>query len=418
VPSEKNTKAIAGAVAGVVAIGAAAVWFDSSRTSAPADTAVAPQSAALVTDEAAAAKAEDEGSAAPDVSTEPALAATMPPSIDTFFRNPNETTVIAGRADPDQTLDIILSGEKVQRLKAGKDGAYGAVIIIGDSDQPRRLRVVADPDGVAVASAQSVIIPPSKGPSSAATLVQPDAAPAIAALGESDAAPEISVAPAGRVAVSAEVIGGAAPEISDNVISFGGDSGAAPDVSAPPTLIAEAGGVRIVQPVARQNPVPELTANIALDTITYDPEGEVLLAGRAGAGGFVRVYLDNQPITTSRISVDGNWQIDLPDVDTGIYTLRVDEVDEDGNVQSRIETPFKREEPADVAAILAEETSQDGFDIAVKTVQAGSTLWAIAEEELGEGILYVSVFEANKDLIRDPDLIYPGQVFRIPQATE
>jgi len=121
--------------------------------------------------------------------------------------------------------------------------------------------------------------------------------------------------------------------------------------------------VRIVQPVARQNPVPELTANIALDTITYDPEGEVLLAGRAGAGGFVRVYLDNQPITTSRISVDGNWQIDLPDVDTGIYTLRVDEVDEDGNVQSRIETPFKREEPADVAAILAEETSQQVFRI-------------------------------------------------------
>jgi nucleoid-associated protein YgaU len=51
-------------------------------------------------------------------------------------------------------------------------------------------------------------------------------------------------------------------------------------------------------------------------------------------------------------------------------------------------------------------------------VQPGATLWAIAEEKLGDGVLYVAVFEANRDLIRDPDLIYPGQVFRIPLTTE
>jgi nucleoid-associated protein YgaU len=164
---------------------------------------------------------------------------------------------------------------------------------------------------------------------------------------------------------------------------------------------------------------PALAPNIALDTITYDPDGEVLLAGRgANSGGFVRVYLDNEPITASRISADGDWRTDLPEVDTGIYTLRVDEVDAEGVVQSRIETPFKKEEPADVAAILAEETSADGFDIAVKTVQPGASLWAIAEEQWGDGVLYVSVFEANRDLIRDPDLIYPGQVFRIPQTAQ
>ena len=50
----------------------------------------------------------------------------------------------------------------------------------------------------------------------------------------------------------------------------------------------------------------------------------------------------------------------------------------------------------------------------VKTVQPGSTLWAIAEESYGAGIEYFKVFEANKERIRDPDLIYPGQVFEIP----
>ncbi|NGM46814.1 LysM peptidoglycan-binding domain-containing protein [Rhodobacter sp. SGA-6-6] len=50
------------------------------------------------------------------------------------------------------------------------------------------------------------------------------------------------------------------------------------------------------------------------------------------------------------------------------------------------------------------------------TVQPGHTLWAIAKGELGEGILYVQVYEANRDAIRDPDLIYPGQVFTIPSG--
>lgn len=49
------------------------------------------------------------------------------------------------------------------------------------------------------------------------------------------------------------------------------------------------------------------------------------------------------------------------------------------------------------------------------TVQPGNTLWAIARENYGEGILYVRLYEANRDRIRDPDLIYPGQVFDIPR---
>jgi nucleoid-associated protein YgaU len=157
---------------------------------------------------------------------------------------------------------------------------------------------------------------------------------------------------------------------------------------------------------------------VALDTITYDPEGNVQVSGRARSeDGAVQVYINNEPLAEAPIT-EGDWRLDLPDIDTGVYTLRVDEVDTAGTVVSRIETPFKREEPADVAAVLAEETAREGFEVAVRTVQPGSTLWAIAEETLGDGILYVKVFEANRDLIRDPDLIYPGQIFRIPGPSE
>ena len=52
--------------------------------------------------------------------------------------------------------------------------------------------------------------------------------------------------------------------------------------------------------------------------------------------------------------------------------------------------------------------------VQVVTVQPGNTLWAIARDRYGSGPAYVKVFEANRDRIRDPDLIYPGQVFSIP----
>ena len=47
-------------------------------------------------------------------------------------------------------------------------------------------------------------------------------------------------------------------------------------------------------------------------------------------------------------------------------------------------------------------------------VEAGDTLWAIATEYLGDGSRYPEVFEANTPMLSDPDLIFPGQVLRIP----
>ena len=159
-------------------------------------------------------------------------------------------------------------------------------------------------------------------------------------------------------------------------------------------------------------------STVALDAITYDPDGEVVLQGRALGEGFVQVYVDNTPISRLPVNSDGSWRGDLPDVDTGVYTLRIDELDAGGEVVSRIETPFLREDPETVAEALADEVSDPEFSIATRTVQPGATLWAIAEERYGDGVLFVTVFEANKDRIRNPNLIYPGQVFVLPGADE
>ncbi|AZQ69665.1 LysM peptidoglycan-binding domain-containing protein [Silicimonas algicola] len=153
--------------------------------------------------------------------------------------------------------------------------------------------------------------------------------------------------------------------------------------------------------------------NVSIDSISYDAEGEVSLAGRGTGTTSVRVYLDNKPVIETAIGEGGQWQTELPEVDTGTYTLRVDEIDAEGRVVSRAETPFRRESVEAIRA-LDQRPVTALAPVSLITVQPGNTLWGIAREKYGDGPLYVRVFEANTDRIRNPDLIYPGQIFTVP----
>jgi len=48
-------------------------------------------------------------------------------------------------------------------------------------------------------------------------------------------------------------------------------------------------------------------------------------------------------------------------------------------------------------------------------IVSGDTLWAIAKKFYGDGNLYMKIFEANREVIKDPDKIYVGQKIRIPK---
>ena len=48
------------------------------------------------------------------------------------------------------------------------------------------------------------------------------------------------------------------------------------------------------------------------------------------------------------------------------------------------------------------------------TVVRGDTLWGIARKHLGDGSRYREIFERNRDQIQNPNLIFPGQVLRLP----
>ncbi len=72
--------------------------------------------------------------------------------------------------------------------------------------------------------------------------------------------------------------------------------------------------------------------------------------------------------------------------------------------------------PAAVEAVAVAEAPPAPPAPVTVTVQPGFTLWGIAQGQWGDGVLYVQVFEANRDRIKDPDLIYPGQVFVMPEV--
>jgi|SRR6185295_7265388 len=50
------------------------------------------------------------------------------------------------------------------------------------------------------------------------------------------------------------------------------------------------------------------------------------------------------------------------------------------------------------------------------TVVKGDSLSKIAKREYGDANKWRAIYEANRDLIKDPDLIYPGQLLNVPEA--
>ena len=90
--------------------------------------------------------------------------------------------------------------------------------------------------------------------------------------------------------------------------------------------------------------------------------------------------------------------------------------EERGGTGAAAEEPFGKKEsaaePAAAARTAGEAGKQAGAGLVV--VQPGNNLWNIARVLYGRGVRYTTIYEANREQIRDPDLIYPGQVFKAP----
>ncbi|PCJ05036.1 MAG: peptidoglycan-binding LysM [Rhodobacteraceae bacterium] len=406
--------------------------------------------------------------AAPKPTEEPAFILAAP-ELDLVRFDTDGAGVVAGRAQAGVLVSVLLDGTVLDQFRVQDGGEFVSFISIEPSAEARVMSLRATFDGQVVMADATFILAPSvavaavenedeqppevvvaladvtPNPSQPRPVVQQDSVAVSDApgTGESAAVGEMATSDGGA-ATDAEAGAAVVASVSEGSVDTAAVDADAAQTKDQPVVVANT-AVAVAQPavenvpqpqpspvamavlkadsegvelVQSANPVaPELLGKVSLDIISYSDEGDVQLAGRARPVSLVRVYLDNSPVADIRAAEDGRWKAQLSDVVPGIYTLRLDELDAEGKVLSRLETPFKRESP-DVLQppVSAEESpAQPAPPIRAATVQKGDTLWAISRERYGDGLLYVRVFEANKGAIRDPDLIYPGQIFSIPE---
>jgi len=164
------------------------------------------------------------------------------------------------------------------------------------------------------------------------------------------------------------------------------------------------GGSRILQNPDSVN----IGQTLVIEAIDYDEKGNVVFSGRGDPGKVVRVYVDNQLVGEDIADPNGRWSVTPTiTITPGVHNLRADQLDSEGLVTARIELPFEREDPAKLADFPGRVI-----------VQPGNSLWRLSRRLYGRGILYTVIYQANKDQIRDPDLIYPGQVFETPEPED
>jgi nucleoid-associated protein YgaU len=76
----------------------------------------------------------------------------------------------------------------------------------------------------------------------------------------------------------------------------------------------------------------------------------------------------------------------------------------------------KKQEVTTAAVQTAKTTEPDKPRSGKVVIQPGNNLWKLSRVIYGRGRSYTVIFKANKDQIRNPNRIYPGQIFAIPNA--
>ncbi|UFZ05503.1 LysM peptidoglycan-binding domain-containing protein [Bradyrhizobium ontarionense] len=296
------------------------------------------------------------------------------PSFDVVSVEPSGETVVAGRAAPGATVELLRNGEPHDRVVADQSGQFSMVprrLPAGASDLTLRAR---QPDGREVSSRQSVavVVEAGKRPPTVALLT---------------------------------------PDQPTRVLSK-------PGASSPQA--------------------------VAVDAVDIEPNGLLRVSGRARPGATVRLYLNDRLVGSAVAGPDGRLTATIKDAKwSSKDRLRLDEVDAaSGTVLARAEVPLNGPEDATTASVatrvaaagqgtvaavprtqLAAAPGADLKDMGTSsaragaktfTVSRGDSLWHISRRLLGVGTRYAVIYQANREQIRSPDLIYPGQVFVLP----
>jgi nucleoid-associated protein YgaU len=317
------------------------------------------------------------------------------PAFDVVRVEPDGDSVVAGRASPGATVELLRNGVVHDRTVADAAGLFAMTPEkLPAGDHQLTLRFTA-PDGQRKMSKESVAV----------SLAQKRKEPVIVAL--------------------------SAPDRPTVVLSSPHKS------ESPGSRVAEKAG----------DGTRSLSSPVAIETAEGSEGGKLFVGGRAAPGATVRLYLNDSYLASGLAGKDGKLSFSIASgVVPGDYRVRLDHVDPvSGAVKSRAEVPFNLpvvrqaavapsgpavssdrvragdgETTRGVKQAAAEPSDEKPASVVVvpevrtALVSRGESLWRISQRIYGEGMRYTVIYSANHDQIRNPHLIYPGQTFVLP----
>ncbi|MCZ8150573.1 MAG: LysM peptidoglycan-binding domain-containing protein [Roseomonas sp.] len=301
-----------------------------------------------------------------------------PPRFDVVRIGARGVAVIAGRAAPGAEVVLLEDGREVGRARADARGEW--VILPAEPLRPgtRQFTLLARRGGQEIAGPDTVVVVVPEHQPVLAEAPRPAPPQRMAESTSSPAQP--SVEPPKREAQATE----------------------------PPATAAPSQPLVVLLPAAQATPRvlqgPAIQQGLTLDQVDYDQDGAIRFAGSAQPDSTVRVYVNERHVGDAQADGQGRWTLVPRDtVDVGRHRLRLDQLAAAGTVAARIEVPFQRDQ-------LPEGSVAEGRVV----VQPGNNLWRLARAAYGRGVRYTVIYEANRDQIRNPRLIFPGQIFTVP----
>ena len=387
----------------LVAIALSMVLFDDEG-----DQQVQPQSPPIELSKPAADKAEtlDSGKDS-DTSLQPPNATPAAPlTIDLARVKPDGAAVFAGTAAPNAKIRIfegdILLGETV----ANANGEWVIVLEKSLAAGQHLISVAMDrSDGTTEMADRSLAVE---------IYQDTETKPLVALLPETEtevpvliqSPDDVDTAKPAAAASEAIVADAAKPAAAASEAIVADD--AKPAAAAMPeiTRAAPAKPQAKSQIVASQIATSQIAA-LAPSAIVWRDASSILISGTSRGGIRVTVNDAKGQFGEALVLADGAWQVaGSLDMDIALNQLRFLLFDDVNQIIARYDLPVKARDLA---------KGQDGSPLVV--VNKGDMLWRIAYQQMGKGVRYVDIVRRNKQDIINPDLIYPKQIFAVPQSS-
>lgn len=364
------------AVGGVlVAIALSMVLLDDEG-----DQQVQPQSPSIELSQPAADKAETSDKDSGTSLQPPNVTPAAPLTIDLARVKPDGAAVFAGTAAPNAKIRIfegdILLGETI----ANANGEW--VIVLEKS-------LAAGQHLISVATERSDGITEMADRSLAVEIYQ-----------DTETKPLVALLPETATEVPVLI---QSPDDVDKTKS----AATASEATASGTIVADAAEAAPAKPQAKSQIAASQIAALAPSAIVWRDASRILISGTSRGGVRVTVNDAKGQFGEALVLADGAWQVaGSLDMDIAVNQLRFALFDDANQIIARYDLPVKARDLA---------KGQDGSPLVV--VNKGDMLWRIAYHQLGEGVKYVDIVRRNQQDIADPDLIYPKQIFAVPQSS-